>query len=69
MHFLNIALGSAAEARYLCDLSGRLKFVAAPDGESLEKRYKELCAGLAALMDSLTQRLNDGRSEGSVEIG
>jgi four helix bundle protein len=53
VHFLNIALGSAAEARYLCDLSGRLKFVAAPDGESLEKRYKELCAALAALMNSL----------------
>jgi four helix bundle protein len=53
LHFLNIALGSAAEARYLCDLSGRLKFVTAPDWENLEERYKQLCAGLAALMNSL----------------
>ena len=53
LHFLNIAHGSAAEARYLCDLSGRLKFVTAPDCENLEERYKQLCAGLAALMNSL----------------
>jgi four helix bundle protein len=28
-NFLNIALGSASEARYLVDLSGRLRFLAA----------------------------------------
>ena len=52
-HFLNIAAGSAAEARYPADLSGRLKFVATSDCENLEAGYRQLCAGLTALIDSL----------------
>jgi four helix bundle protein len=52
-HFLNIAAGSAAEARYLADISGRLAFIVATDCRSLEAGYKELCASLTALIDSL----------------
>jgi four helix bundle protein len=54
VHFLNVAAGSAAEARYLADLSGRLNFVEAPDCRSLEEGYKQLCAGLTALINSLS---------------
>jgi four helix bundle protein len=53
LHFLNIAAGSAAEARYLVDLSGRLRFVDTSDCGSLEAGYRQLCAGLTALIDSL----------------
>jgi four helix bundle protein len=53
LHFLNIAAGSAAEARYLVDLSGRLSFIEAANCGSLEAGYKELCASLKALIDSL----------------
>ena len=53
LHFLNIALGSAAETRYLCDLSARLNYLAAGDQQSLEPGYAHLCAGLTALINSL----------------
>jgi four helix bundle protein len=56
VNFLNIAAGSAAEARYLSDVSGRLGFVATSDCQSLEAGYRELCAGLTALIDSLDCR-------------
>jgi four helix bundle protein len=52
-HFLNIAAGSAAEARYLADVSGRLSFILTEECRSLEAGYKELCASLKALIDSL----------------
>jgi four helix bundle protein len=53
LNFLNIAAGSAAEARYLADVSGRLFFIPSDDCRRLEAGYKELCASLKALMDSL----------------
>jgi four helix bundle protein len=53
VNFLNIAAGSAAEARYLSDLSGRLEFMADSDCSDMEDGYKELCAGLTALLRSL----------------
>ena len=53
LHFLNIAAGSAAEARYLADVSGRLAFIVPADCRRLEAGYKELCASLKALIDSL----------------
>ena len=40
LHFLNIAAGSAAEARYLVDISGRLAFIVASDCRRLEAGYK-----------------------------
>jgi four helix bundle protein len=63
-HFLNIAAGSAAEARYLCDLSGRLDFVACSDREGLEEGDKQLCAGLTALIRSLDSG-SETRTQGS----
>jgi four helix bundle protein len=57
VHFLNVAAGSAAEARYLADLSGRLRLIDSTDAESLEDGYKQLCAGLSALINSLSARV------------
>ena len=53
LHFLNIALASAAETRYRCDLSARLNYLAAADRQSLGPGYAHLCAGLTALINSL----------------
>jgi four helix bundle protein len=53
LHFLNISLASAAETRYLCDLSARPNYLAAADRQSLEAGYAHLCAGLTALINSL----------------
>jgi four helix bundle protein len=52
--FLNIAAGSAAETRYLVELSCRLKFIDAAIGEPLVNRYTQLCAQLHALISSLS---------------
>jgi four helix bundle protein len=53
LYFLNIALGSAAETRYLCDLSARLNYLAPADRQNLEAGYAHLCAALTALINSL----------------
>ena len=53
LHFLNISLGSAAETRYLCDLSSRLTYLAAADWQKLDAGYAHLCASLTALINSL----------------
>jgi len=54
--FLNIAAGSASEARYLCELCGRFGFCSAVKCAEFEDSYRELCAGLHALITSV-QRL------------
>jgi len=61
LHFLNIALGSAAETRYLCDLSARLNYLAAADAQSLDTGYSHLCASLTALINSLAPSPNSKR--------
>jgi four helix bundle protein len=53
LNFLNIAAGSAAEARYLADLSGRLTFIAPEGCKLLDDGYRELCASLTALINAL----------------
>jgi len=53
VNFLNIAAGSAAEARYLLDLSARLGFLPAADSETLDQEYAALSAQLEALIRSL----------------
>ena len=50
VHFLNIARGSAGEARYLADLSNRLDFIASSDATLLEDGYRELCGSLTSLI-------------------
>ncbi len=55
-HFVTMAMASAAEVRYLVDLSRRLGFVA-PDGfEALSPRYDELVRGLQGLVSALERR-------------
>jgi four helix bundle protein len=54
VNFLNVAGGSAAETRYLADLSTRLEFLESQDALILEDGYRELCASLTALIKSLS---------------
>jgi four helix bundle protein len=53
LNFLNIAAGSASEARYLLDLSCRLGFLNDRDTRSVAATSNDLCAGLQALINSL----------------
>jgi four helix bundle protein len=53
LNFVDIAAGSAAEARYLVDLSRRLGFIKEAEASSLLSRYVELSAKLQALQRSL----------------
>ena len=55
-NFLNIANGSAAEARYLIGLSQRLGFLAVDEAEALVARYTELTKGLQKLVMRLDPR-------------
>ena len=54
LNFLNIAAGSAAEARYLVELACRLGFVGDVERTTLTGDYTELAAGLQALIRSLS---------------
>ncbi len=54
LSFLNVSAGSAAEARYLIDLSARLGLVPHSDAASLDVGYGELLAGLCSLIRSLS---------------
>ena len=53
-NFLNIAAGSATEARYLISLSGRLGCLGNADADRLVAGYTLLSAKLQALMRSLS---------------
>jgi len=53
LHFINIAVGSATEARYLADVARRLGYIPETDGADLVTRYTELSAQLQALLASL----------------
>ena len=54
LNFINIAAGSASEARYLVDVSRRLGFVNEANSGTLTASYTELAARLNALMRSLS---------------
>jgi len=56
LSFLNISAGSAAEARYLLDLSARLGFVAKDCVQPLLVQYASLSSGLENLIRSLEQQ-------------
>lgn len=56
VNFLNIAAGSAAEARYLIDLASRLRLLSEGDAIVLEGGYRELSASLCALMTTLSPK-------------
>ena len=54
LNFLNIAAGSASEARYLAEISCRLGFLSKEESLSAMALYTELAAGLEALIQSLS---------------
>jgi four helix bundle protein len=56
VNFLNIAAGSAAEARYLLDLASRLGMLLEHEANALEGGYRELSASLCALMTTLSPK-------------
>ena len=56
LNFLNIAVGSANEARYLLDLSCRLGMAPSATVEPLGTLYTELIAKLQALINSLSPK-------------
>jgi four helix bundle protein len=53
VNFLNVANGSAAEVRYLVDLSERLGYLPPTSSEHLVLRYSDLMKGLQKLMSTL----------------
>ena len=53
VNFLNVANGSAAEVRYLVDLSERLGYLPAASRERLFLGYSDLMKGLQKLISSL----------------
>ncbi len=53
LHFMNQALGSASEVRYLLGLACRLGFLTADVWKPLETQYEGLVKGLQALLNSL----------------
>jgi four helix bundle protein len=54
LNFLNIAAGSASEARYLVEISYRLGFMSEQERRATTARYTELAASLEALIQSLS---------------
>ena len=53
LHFVNVALASAAETRYLLDLAQRLGMVAVPDAEALSEAYDQLLKRLQKLLQAI----------------
>jgi four helix bundle protein len=62
VNHLNIAAGSAAEARYLIDLAFRLGLLMGDESTSLDKGYRELAAGLCTLIAALELRDRGSRA-------
>ena len=55
--FLNIAIGSGAEVRYLLELSRRLKMLPSEDAEPLLEGYDHLVRSLKRLLFAMQKRL------------
>lgn len=53
VHFLETALGSASELRYLLDVSSRLGFLSKGDRDVLDQNFAALLRSLQRLIDSL----------------
>ena len=62
LHFLNTAQGSAAEARYLVHLCGRLTYLTPQLREELWKGYDDVCRGLQAVVTSIKRLEQEKRS-------
>ena len=55
LHFVEIAIGSASEVRYLIGVAVRLGFIAAQDGDQLEARFGRVIRALQALVSALAE--------------
>jgi four helix bundle protein len=55
-HFLNIAGSSATETEYLIDISRRLGFLAEEAAAGLSAEYRQLAAGLQALLQTMNPK-------------
>jgi four helix bundle protein len=55
LHFVEIAIGSASELRYLVGVAVRLGFMAAQDANSLVTRYGRVIRALQALVSALSR--------------
>ena len=53
LHFVDVAIASASEVRYLVALSGRLEILQKADQERLVRRYDDLIRSLQKLLSSL----------------
>lgn len=53
LHFVNVAIGSAAETRYLLDLATRLRFIGTADAVPLCAAYEELLKRLQKLLQAI----------------
>ena len=56
IHFLNVATGSSAEARYLIDVAFRLALLPSSVQEPLNERYTEVMKGLQKLVNTMDGR-------------
>ena len=55
LHFVEIAIGSASELRYLVGVAVRLGFMTAQDADSLVTRYGRVIRALQALVSALSR--------------
>ena len=62
LHLLNTAQGSAAEARYLIHLCGRLAYLSPQLREELWKGYDDVCRGLQTVVTSIKRLEQENRS-------
>ena len=70
LHFMSMALGSAAETRYLLGLACRLGFLKEATWSPLEPRFRELVRSLQKLIDAFPEsRQAEARSPKPVARG
>jgi four helix bundle protein len=55
LHFLNTALASAYETRYLVDLCARLSFLPLDRSRELATEYDQLCRGVQMLINRIQE--------------
>jgi four helix bundle protein len=55
LHFVEIAIGSASELRYLVGVAVRLGFMTAQDADNLVTRYGRVIRALQALVSALSR--------------
>ena len=66
VHFLEMALGSASELRYLLGVSHRLGFLSKADRDRLDRNCAALVRSLQRLIDSLGAGARSPESEASL---